>query len=394
MRSRRRERAGALWRIPPVFALIAAVISSGTPGWALGSLVTRTESSGPGMVASRVVLAPLEHGRIFQMVEIHFELVPANTFAWLLPVLTDGEMEVSLCEGDFEELAERFGPRILLRQRQPNTEGCRCDETAYGEPVASDVGVHSYSGNTLDPSIEAIERFESFSDLEEFLARRGFTISQAEIGVLTHYIDHSFDVAYAEVQPLVSTGRVCMQMRYTPPTPRQYDYLLPLMASSFSSAPDTELLIYVVDEEMARPYRNPTTGQDTFSTAVINLDRLRILDEGQINYHDLFLGAVESRDPMAFVVEYSGELDQPIDWTGSPATWMTRLRTVLNPIDMSRSDLALEAEGRDEVESSYEVILASADRPPSSLPMLAALALVACMALRWRGFGPRRPTRE
>jgi hypothetical protein len=321
------------------------------------------------------------------MVEIDFAIDPMGRFGWLVPVLADGEISVSRCSGNFDTLANLSEPEIVLRHRQPDGDGCVYGEEPYSQSEIAEIGARQYSVNVAIPTIQALDQFESFTDLENFLRERNYRISNAGVGVLTHYVAHSFRFAFAEVEHTLSTGRVCMQLEYSRPVQREYDYLLPLSASSFTAASGVEILIYVLDEGRARPFRDPLNGRAAFSTVDLNYGCLRTLDGEGTNYNALFLEAVDSLPTHTFVAEFASELEEEIHWTGSDSRWLTRLRTVTNPADLALSDLALEVVGHGEVESRYEIILASREQRHRALPLLVAFVFAGFIAVLRRPKG-------
>lgn len=377
------------------FLISCALCVHAGPVLAFGSIVTTVSNPGRGLVATRALVTRQDDGLIYQLVEVQFDFDATQDFAWVLPILAEGTIDFENCPADrnyFEELREIAEPRIHIRERQPHEGSCNCGEGAYAPPVLAEIGAHPSSSNTATPfDVEALEPFDTFDDLRSHLEAGNYVISTSAVGVLSHYVEHTYGYVIAEVAPEYTTGRVCLQIRYSfaddEAEEREGDYVLSLRAASIAATEEVEVFVYVLDEGMARPYLNTEEGVASFYSTQINLDGLRTTEAGGTNYSELFYDAVMSRPPRAFVVEYSGSIDRTLPWTGSTDRWLTRMRTIFERNDMESADLNLEVLGQDEVPSEYEILVASVGRPLNLFPFVSAIALVGVLLLRRRTRG-------
>jgi hypothetical protein len=207
-------------------------------------------------------------------------------------------------------------------------------------------------------------------------------------GVVSYYVEHTYSFVAAEVVPVVTTGTVCVQVEYTPVAEREFDHLLPFKSLSAANEPAIEVLLYSIDDGRTVPFADPETGDAVYLTATINQDEIRATSATTTDYDEVFWRTIGvPPDPPVFVIESSGALAAPLGWTGSESTYLTRLRTIASPSQMSGPDLALQVEDLDEsepVSKDYSIIVARAGGRPDATLALCAVALVGTLAFRRR----------
>jgi hypothetical protein len=359
---------------------------------ALGVIVA---SQGEGhVVASRTLLAKIASDRTLQMTEIRFDVSQATDFLWLLPIPADAEGEditvVGCVAGAFDELDRVAAPRILLRTRQ----GGDCGARDIPEPVPADIGAVAYDDDEFLPLDTPTTR-EPFADNEEFeawLAALGtgrYFIERTSLTwpFVSNYVGNTYAFVATEVDPDVLTGRVCVGVEYTPHTDRDVAHQIATMSLSFSSQQNIELLVYVLDDGAGVPYVAPETGEALYRSTTINPDEIRVDGSGDANYATVFSDTigVDQATPV-FVIESAGPLPEPLGWSGSSSTFLTRLRTSATPSQLDGADLALQINPAAEsvlVPRDYSIIVAQAGGPDASL-LLCAAALACALALRRR----------
>jgi hypothetical protein len=373
-----------------LFAMLSLHAASAS---GFGMLITQTTTDGPPILAARALVTHLDNGHIFQVVEIDFQYNSPEHFLWVLPVLSQGAVTAVPCDTTdlFDRLDEESEPRIALSHRGGGDDGCACGAGVSSDLEHPDIGTHDYSINVSNLAQTVIMDFESYPDLESDLTGQGWLIPSAVERALSHYVVNDYTLVRADVVSRNSTGRACLQIEYSmsgsEPGAFNFDYQLPLFTGSSYSTENAEILVYTLDGERARPYINPDVDFSAYHVAELNLERLRTLEAGGVNYQDLFMEAVTSTDPRAFVVEHSETLTSPLDGVASSDLWLTRMRTMMTPRDMSQGDLTLEVTGHEEVSSDYEIVVAAADTSPSLLPVWAVLSVAGAVGCARRRKG-------
>lgn len=359
---------------------------------ALGVIVP---AQGEGhVVASRTLLAKISPERTLQMTEIRFELNQTTDFLWLVPIPADteaGDISVVGCIADaFEELDQKAAPRVLLRRRQ----GGDCGSREVPEPVLGVLGSDLYGDIAFQPSAQPTthEPFANNEEFETWLATFGsgrYFIERTSHTwpFVSNYVGNTYAFVVAEVDPNISTGRVCLGVEYTPHTDRDVAHQIATMSLSFSSEEGIELLVYVLDDGIGLPYVAPETGEAQYRSTTINPDEIVVDESGQPNYAEVFARTVgTSPAPPVFVIESAGALAEPLGWSGTSSTFLTRLRTSASPAQLAGADLALQVNSLEDsrvVPRDYSIIVAQAGGPDASL-LLCATALACTLALRRR----------
>lgn len=382
----RQQRLEGLTKCIWILWFAIAVIVPVRPAQGLGVLVADTSSS--SIKASRTLIARDDDGKTFQMTEIDFEGEIGWDFVWVLPVPAGGEeILVTTCGAShFENIAKLAQPRILLRQRE---DGGGCGEAEIPTPHEADIKAHSFSQYDLAPNSRTHTPFENFEALEDWIHNiGGYSIQESNHGVLNHYVANTYHFVAVEVSPTHSTGRVCLSLEYDPPSQREYDHLLPMKTGAVSSEAtepvSTEILIYALDEGTVRPLTKQDGGY-LYRAVTINPHEITAIDSKNTSYDTVFIGAVG--DPPGFVIEYSGELSRPLEWTGSTDLWLTRLRTRMNPSELTGPDLALQIDAPEEVDRDYSIVIARAGRGVDPAVALCTLALFGTLVARRRAKG-------
>lgn len=360
-----------------------ATVSWVQPAQGLGVLIADTSDA--SIKASRTIIAKTAESRTFQMTEIHFDSEIGMNFVWVLPIPAEGEeVVVTKCgETHFEDIAKLAQPRILLRQRE---DGKGCGEAAIPTPIESVIGTHQFSQHPIAPEAWSHSPFEDIDALQEWVVTvGGYPIQDSNHGVLAHYVANTYHFAAVKVVPTHTTGRICLALEYDPPTQREYDHLVPMKTGSVSSGEtdpvSTEILIYALDEGTVRPLTKQDGGS-VYRAVTLNLHEVTATDENSSDYDAVFEEAVG--DPPGFIIEYSGALSESLEWTKSNDLWLTRLRTRMNPSQLTGPDLALQVDEPEDVDRDYSIIIARAGRQVDPAIALCTIALFGTLLVRRR----------
>lgn len=380
-------------------ALAAATAVACTPRLALALGVIVPAQGDGHVVASRTLLAKIASDRTLQMTEIRFATTQTTKLLWLLPIPADAEAgDISVVEcvtTAFDELALKAAPRVLLRTRQTG----ECGEREIPEPIHGDIGAVQYADQGFPPSPTPTPhapflgspevRYEAFETWLEGFGDGHYVIERTSSTwpFVSNYVGNTYAFVAAEVNPGFQTGRVCIGVEYTS-TDRDIAYQIATKSLSFSSEEDMELLVYVLDDGASVPYVSRETGEAMYRATTINPDEIIVNPEGGTTYAEVFASTIgtETETPV-FVIESAAVLEEPLGWSGSSSTFLTRLRTFADPSQFDGSDLALQVnalEASEIVPRDYSIIVARAGGRPDASLLLCATALACTLAFRRR----------
>lgn len=390
-------RSSLLLVITATIAAHAAILVP-APASAFGVLVSDVRVPAPSIKGSRTLVTRDAEGRTVQMTEIHFGKSEAETIFWVLPVPATDTLEVHRCRGSLDDLEAIAEPRVILRHRAFNTKaGCGGEQTQQVASANIDAHVYEAPEVASDAAIDVLPPDSDFEQVEAWMAEHSVKGPDAANGLFSHYTDQGYRFVTTDISQPSSSGTICLALTYDLPSPRVYDYLLPLKTAKASSSHAMEVLVYVLDDGRTRPYVSPDTGDASYYAVELDHDDLLFSDDDQTNYAAIFDEAI-STDPPSFVVEFSGRLDTLPDWLEFESRWLTRLRIELDPAEVpeddpeaepeASSDLPLEVLGEDEVERDYHIIVASASSPRRGGMLIALTGIGVALALR------RRRTKE
>jgi hypothetical protein len=353
--------------------LSALLWGSAADAWAFGVLIPSPGESDdvlPSIEAARFYVGRDTAGTVFQLTEIAYSRPdPAAPLLWVLPLpAADGAtVDPQVCRGDeFSLLEQQAGPRLERHRRA--YQGGGCTDLSQPTPEVIDVEAWPFDEEAdSDVPWAATGPLEGIDDLEALIAAQWpdeFDISDLNNGPLRHYQLNSFHFVLGHLPGAAEQqGRVCLRVQYQPRQPGSsgagaaFQYLVPLQSGNVPTAPpETEIVLYLQDEGFVPPFAAENSDGErqvaAYAHVIIDPNLIELKGEGS-NYPELFRtlvgvphidgGSAAYEQPApTFVVEYSGPVTAPMDWSVT-GPWLTRLRGRFTPGQFgSAGDLHLE----------------------------------------------------
>jgi len=306
-----------------------------------------------------------------------------NEFAWVIPVpATPSDVVAHETGRLFEALNEQTHPLFLVfTGRGSPGWGCACvggtaggslEDTLVEVEASGQAGIFAWAALTSTGS-EA---------LLTWLEENGFNVPAEARGVLDGYIQQGMHFLALRInKPQEVAGNGPIEIPPIQFTCRTAQRVYPMAISQISAAAATEVLIYVLANHHAEAANVPN--------AVISPEAVALEPDSPSysNYEALFAGKIAELGGLALITEFASssfELDSV--WSEAPAgalaaTFLTRMRTVISPEQMTL-DFAFQDAASDQ-EVSAQFWLGSSSRVQAALISGQPLGALLVFALLW-----------
>jgi hypothetical protein len=279
-----------------------------------------------------------------------------NEFAWVLPLPnTPGEVIAHPNDALFEDLDAHTRPTFASYFGGGPT--CCCAMAAGGGPVgdltqveaSGQAGVYDWAALTSTGA----------GSLMDWLTTNGYQVRDSAAYVLQGYIlqDMHFlaiRVREGEAQALSSVKGI-PPIQFTVQTTKRF---YPMVISSVSAAPETEVVLYVLATHRAKASNLPNVQIDAASLVV------DYSGPSGTNYERLFTQKIDDLGGLALITEYASPgvaFLKGSTWPQAPAglwdqaAFLTRMRTVISPDRMAQDFEFDDATSDTELIPHYEI---------------------------------------
>ncbi len=324
-------------------AVLTQLARPTAPAYACGGLFCSTQ---PVVQSKERIVFEVDGAKVRAWIQLQFQGNDPS-FAWIIPVPSVPEIEVSVDQKMFEVLDRQTRPMFIDRGSSAPVAANEGVPTAAASCAGGGI---SYEDHPTPPSISAkvlpVPKVDVWSttdagpydaitlaaasakDLELWLDVNGYRVTLQSSSIVQKYLDEGYKLVAVRLHP----GRDATSL---PPIKLTYTdsagcATIPIRLTAIATTPDLEVLAWAFAPARVVPH----------NYAAITIDETQLTNASM--YVPLMQSTVQAAGGHGFVTEYaqptsmldpggSADLEDLIAKHG----WLTRVRTIMGPADMT-----------------------------------------------------------